>query len=172
MRSGPTTAVVLEQTRMVMPWGLRSPARNRRPHSAEPKARRGIRNQASSRAPPFHPVAGCVRRPCRRRTWSPIRGLSPVSPCYRAKNRGEACARRVRFGQERDVFPMGCDTTDAEKPVVESKNNRGDCSPVPRGNRAGRAGTGERWTMRRPACNLGASSIRRRVRPESVAPWI
>ena len=41
----------------------RGVARNRRPPSAEPKDRRGIRNQASSRSPPFRPVAGCLRRP-------------------------------------------------------------------------------------------------------------
>ena len=82
--------------------------------STHSQALRGIRNQESSRRRPFTPSPRSVRCPCRRRTGSPIRGSSPVFPCYRAKNRGEPYARQVGLDPKNDFFPMGCDTTDDE----------------------------------------------------------
>ena len=157
MRSGPTPAVVLEQTRMVMLSGLRSPpatggllplnrkrdgesetrrAAGRRPFTPSPAASGaavdGGHDPRSGDCPLFHPVIA-------QRTGAKRAPTAAVST------------------RKDDVFPTGWDTTDAEKPVAESKNNRGDCSPVPRRNRVGTAETGERRTLRRPACNLGAS---------------
>ena len=103
----------------------------------------------------------------------PDQGIVPCFTLLSCKEQGRAMhaprsllARKMASSQRVGIQPR------TNEPVVESKNNRGDCAPVPRRNRVGRAGTGKRRTMRRPACNLGAKSIRQRVRPKSVAPWI
>ena len=71
-------------------FGIEESARDRRPPSAEPKARREIRNQASSRAPPFHP-----RRPLRPAPLStadiiPDQGIVPCFTLLSRKEQGRS----------------------------------------------------------------------------------
>ncbi len=134
--------------------GIEERASERRRPSAEPKARRGIRNQASR---PFTPSPAASGAPVDGGHGSRSGDLPPVSACFRAKNRDEPCGRRVGMDPERNVFPMGWDTTCDEYSAVRRKNNRGDCSPVPHGNRVGRTGTGKQRTMSRLDYNLSAS---------------